>query len=65
MNYNQYLYSCLLKLYDKGFEELEYDLQFELLPTLYEAFEESVYNDPNEGEYSCMINYLTNKYKNK
>jgi hypothetical protein len=65
MNYNQYLYSCLLKLYDKGFEELEYDLQFELLPTLYKAFEESIYNDPNEGEYACMINYLTNQYKNK
>ena len=63
MNYNQYLYSCLLKLYDKNFAELEYDLQFELLPTLYKSFEESTFNDPNKGEYECIINYLTNQYK--
>ena len=56
MNYNQYLYSCLLKIYDKEFEELEYDLQFELLPTLYKAFEESAFNDPNMGEYECITN---------
>lgn len=63
MNYNQYLYSCLLKVYDKGFEELEYDLQFELLPTLYKEFEESAFNNLNMGEYECIINYLSNKYK--
>ena len=63
MNYNQYLYSCLLKLYDKNFAELEYDLQFELLPTLYKMFEESPFNDPNIGEYECITNYLTNQYK--
>jgi hypothetical protein len=63
INYNLYLYSNLLKLYDAGFNALEYDIQFELLPTLYKTFEDSIYNDPNKGEYECITNYLTNQYK--
>jgi hypothetical protein len=38
MNYNEYLFSCLLKIYDKTFAELEYDLQFEQVPVLYAEF---------------------------
>lgn len=38
MNYNVYLFICLLKLYDKEFNELEYDLQFNKAPKLYDDF---------------------------
>ena len=65
INYSVYLYSNLLKLYDKDFETLEYDLQYKMIPDLYKAFEESTFNDPNKGEYECIINWLNNQYKNK
>jgi len=63
MNYNYYLFSCLLKIYDKEFAQTEYDLQFQRIPKLYEAFASSKFNDTNKGEYECIIDYLTNKYK--
>jgi hypothetical protein len=63
MNYNYYLFSCLLKEYDKDFEQMEYDLQFKKIPKLYEEFFISDFNDTNKSEYDCMVNYLTTKYK--
>ena len=63
IDYQMYLYSNLLKLYDKNFAELEYDLQFELIPTLYKTFAESNYNNPDRGEYDCITDFLTNQYK--
>lgn len=62
MNYNVYLFSCLLKIYDKEFNELEYDLQFQRVPKLYEDFFESDFNNENKSEYDCMIEYLEDKY---
>ena len=62
MNYNVYLFICLLKLYDKEFNELEYDLQFQNAPKLYEDFFRSSFNDTNKGEYDCIIAYLKDKY---
>jgi len=62
MNYNVYLFICLLKLYDKQFNELEYDLQFQNAPKLYEDFFRSSFNDTNKGEYDCILAYLKDKY---
>ncbi len=62
MNYNVYLFICLLKLYDKEFNELEYDLQFQNAPKLYEDFFRSSFNDTNKGEYDCILAYLKDKY---
>jgi hypothetical protein len=62
MNYNVYLFICLLKLYDKEFNELEYDLQFHNAPKLYEDFFKSSFNDTSKGEYECIIAYLNDKY---
>lgn len=62
MNYNVYLFICLLKLYDKEFNELEYDLQFHKAPKLYDDFFNSDFNDTNKGEYDCIIAYLKDKY---
>ena len=64
MNYNVYLFSCLLKIYDKEFNELEYDLQFQRAPKLYEDFFSSDFNNENQSEYDCIVAYLKDKYPN-
>ena len=63
ISYSEYLFSNLLKLYDKEFEEMEYDLQFESIRKLYDKFHDSKFNDINKGEYDCIIAYLKDKYK--
>lgn len=62
MNYNVYLFICLLKLYDKEFNELEYDLQFQNAPKLYEDFFRSSFNDVKQSEYDCILAYLKDKF---
>jgi len=62
MNYNEYLFSCLLKIYDKEFAELEYDLQYEKLAQRYLGFTQSRFNVDTKGEYECIIDYLKDKY---
>ena len=62
MNYNEYLFSCLLKIYDKQFAELEYDLQYEKIAQRYLGFTQSRFNVDTKGEYDCMIEYLEDKY---
>lgn len=62
MNYNEYLFSCLLKDYDNEFNQMEYDLQFEEAPLRYADFEKSSFNVDTKGEYECILDYLTNKY---
>ena len=62
MIYSQYLFSCLLKIYDKGFDELPYDIQFEQIMMRYYEFWTSKHNDEKKSEYDCIINFLTEKY---
>ena len=62
MNYNEYLFSCLLKIYDKEFNQMEYDLQFEEAPLRYADFLKSSFNVDTKGEYDCIIDYLKDKY---
>ena len=62
MNYNQYLFSCLLKIYSLEFEQLEYDLQYEKVFELYKEFEDSKFNIYTKGEYDCIEDYLKDKY---
>jgi len=62
MNYNIYLFSCLLKLFDNEFEQLEYDLQYEAAVKGYLKFANSSFNDVNKSEYDCIVNYLKNEY---
>ena len=57
-----YLFSCLLKEFDKDFAEQPYDWQYDVLPSLYKEFETSEYNNVNKSAYECMLNYLNNKY---
>jgi hypothetical protein len=62
MNYDVYLFSNLIKLFDSEFEELPYDEQYGNLPTLYEDFENSKFNVDTKSAYDCMIEYLKEKY---
>ena len=62
MNYNEYLFSCLLKIYDKEFNQMEYDLQFDEAPLRYADFLKSSFNVDTKGEYDCIIDYLKDKY---
>jgi len=62
MNYNEYLFSCLLKIYDKNFAELEYDLQYEKLAQRYLGFTQSKFDVDTKSEYDCIIDYLEDKY---
>ena len=58
MDYDMYLFSCLLKLYDKDFDEQPYDYQYDILPEKYAEFEQSLFNDTNKSAYDCMINFF-------
>ena len=62
MNYDLYLFSCLLKEYDKEFAEKPYDEQYDLINGMYNEFENSGYDDRNIGLYECLTNYFDNKY---
>jgi hypothetical protein len=62
MNYQTYLFSCLLKIYDKEFDAKPYDEQYDLLPFMYEQFHLSVYNDDDTNLYDCIVLYLNHKY---
>ena len=65
MNYDLYLFSCLIKFYDADFDEESYDFQYDILPTLYEGFEKSRFNVDTKSAYDCMTEYLTEKYSPK
>jgi hypothetical protein len=65
MNYDLYLFSCLIKFYDADFEEEPYDYQYDVLPTLYEDFENSKFNVDTKGAYECITEYLKAKYSPK
>ncbi len=60
--YSLYLFSCLIKLYDKEIEKLEYDLQFEKIIYLYSDFQSTSFNNINKSLYDCIINYLEDEY---
>jgi hypothetical protein len=62
MHYSEYLFSCLLKIYDKEFNELPYDLQFGEVEGRYEEFFNSSFNDERRSEYDCIISFLNDKY---
>lgn len=62
MSYNEYLFCCLLKLYSKEFNELEYDLQYQLGIEKYNDFSNSQYNCDSKSEYDCIVKYLKDKY---
>lgn len=60
--YSFYLFSCLIKLYDKELNNLEYDVQFERIRYLFADFQLTNFNNKNKGLYECIIEYLEDEY---
>lgn len=60
MNYNQYLFSCLLKLSSTEFEQLPYDEQYDFAKEEFKRFSKSDYNNPEKSLYECISNYILN-----
>ena len=58
MNYDTYLFSCLLKEYDQEFANKPYDEQFDLIAIYWKEFEQSYFNDSSENLYECLTNYF-------
>jgi len=56
MNYSFFLFSQLHSVIHPN--ETPYDILFEELQELHSDFEESLYNDPEKGEYECMVDFL-------
>jgi len=64
MDYNVYLFSCLVKLYDKSFASQPYDIQFDVIHGYYHQFELSEFNTEDKGLYECIIDYLKHHFDN-
>ena len=65
MNYSLYLFSNLVKFFDKEFNELPYDEQWDFLPGMYIQFRLSKFNVIDKGEYDCITDYLEDREKEK
>jgi hypothetical protein len=61
MDYDMYLFSCLLKNFDKTFDDQPYDWQYDVLPELYKEFEDSQFNIDTKSAYDCMVDFLNYK----
>jgi hypothetical protein len=58
--YQLYLFSQLFHETLKDcIEDTPYDLLFSIIVNELEKFEESDYNDENQSEYDCMMDYLS------
>jgi hypothetical protein len=60
-SYSFFLFSQLYSVTYPN-DSTPYDMLFEELQELHSDFEESLYNDPDKGEYECMVDFL-NAYK--
>lgn len=65
MNYPLYLFSNLVKFFDKEFNELPYDEQWDLLPSMYIQFRISKFNVIDKSEYDCIADYLDDRAQDK
>jgi len=57
MNYSFFLFSQLYNVIHPN-DPTPYDMLFGDLQELHSDFEESLYNDPDKGEYECMVDFL-------
>ena len=58
--YQLYLFSQLFHETLKDcIEDTPYDLLFSIIVNELEKFEESKFNDENQSEYDCMVDYLS------
>ena len=60
MDYSFYLFTRLYVDICGTKRYMPYDLEYEFMTTLYNDYKESEYDDPNQGEYECMLNFINN-----
>jgi hypothetical protein len=56
-NYSFFLFSQLYNVVHPN-DPTPYDMLFEDLQKLHSDYEDSIYNDPDKGEYECMEEFL-------
>lgn len=64
-NYDFFLFTKLAQANGLIKEELEYDLQFEDLESLYNEYDNSIYNTGIKGAYECIEDYISAKLEKK
>ena len=60
MNYSRFLFSQLIRDLLKTNYPIAYDILFDVSLIIYNDYDESNYNNPNEDEYACMVSYIRN-----
>jgi len=58
MEYEQYLFACLLKEVSSTFAAMPHDEQYEFAIEQYKHFRKTIYNNPNVGLYECITKYV-------
>jgi hypothetical protein len=58
MNYEVYLFACLLLQYDEEFRDQDYPEQYELAKAIYKGFYKSPLRKQNKPLEECMIDYI-------
>ena len=64
MNYDTYLFTCLLREYDTFFDSLNYDIQYRVALNLYSDYLNSPYCNPLKENTQCMKDYIENGLSN-
>lgn len=64
-NYDFFLFTKLAQANGLVKEELEYDYQFEDLESLYNEYDNSIYNTGMKGAYECIQDYILAKLEKK
>jgi len=58
MTTDQYLFCCLFRTVSQNYDELDYEVQYEVGMKLYPEFEKSKFNNADRPNYESMIEYL-------
>lgn len=62
MNFEVYLFACLLLQYDEDFRSLDYTDQYETARASYKGFYKSPLRKQNKVLEECMIEYIESKF---
>ncbi len=58
MNYHQYLFSCLFKECSENYNQMEFDIQYEIAVHLHADYVKSEFNKPDLAVQDCMLDYI-------
>lgn len=63
--YSRHLLFNLMCLRDPGFRDMEYDLQWDKLNSVFNDYKNSGYDKDTQGEYDCIQEFLSDKYRSR